>query len=121
MLLSLVAGVVMTLVHHFFYQRLEGKDVPSADYKVLDIPYTISDQQINISAGTVFAYLAKVLLGLAATTAYQQLFWKAIKSQTTKVAVIDDLSSISENVFSFFRWPLWRKYPLVMLLGLIGW
>ncbi|GAD98482.1 hypothetical protein ACLA_046040 [Paecilomyces variotii No. 5] len=121
MLLSLIAGVVMTLVHHFFYQRLEGKDVPNADFKVLDIPYTISDQQINISAGTVFAFLAKVLLGLAATTASQQLFWKAIKSRTTKVAVIDDLSSVAENVFILLRWSLWRRYPLLMLLGLIGW
>ncbi|KAJ9222271.1 hypothetical protein DTO169C6_5400 [Paecilomyces variotii] len=121
MLLALIAGVIMTLVHHFFYQRLNGKRVPDVDYQVLNVPYTISDQQINISAGTVWAYLVKVLLGIAATTAYEQLFWKAIKSRTTKVAVIDDIFSVADNVFSLLRWSLWRNYPLIMLLGLIGW
>ncbi|KAJ9300723.1 hypothetical protein DTO271G3_1887 [Paecilomyces variotii] len=121
MLLALTAGIIMTLVHHFFYQRLDGERVPDVDYKVLNVPYTISDQQINISAGTVWAYLVKLLLGLAATTAYQQLLWKAIKSRTTKVAVIDDIFSVAENVFSLLRWSLWRNYPPIMLLGLIGW
>ena len=97
---SFICGVALAIGHHCFYQNLQGQRVPETSNFLSQItPYDVSDQQFNVSVGTVFAFLVKALLGVAVSTVFNQLAWIAVKTRTPKITVIDDLFSVMSNGF----------------------
>ncbi|KAL1962141.1 hypothetical protein VTN77DRAFT_545 [Rasamsonia byssochlamydoides] len=118
MLSALVLGAAFALGHHFFYHSLDGQPTPNTSYDIDGV--SLSRQQINVAAGTVFAFLVKALLGVAVSTACDQSMWKAIKARTTKIGVIDNLFAVLSG-FTVLNLQLWRRYPLTMLLASIFW
>ncbi|KAI0206812.1 hypothetical protein F4808DRAFT_454730 [Astrocystis sublimbata] len=60
---------------------------------------------------------------LSISTAYVQLFWRAAKHATkvNKVEEIDALFSAFSNLLAFRIVSAWKKYPLLLILALVGW
>ncbi|ODM22532.1 hypothetical protein SI65_00120 [Aspergillus cristatus] len=122
MVSTLLAALASAIGHHFFYHSLNGQPVLDSDpLSSIASFYSISDQQLNVSTGTLFALLVKSLLGIAVSTVFDQFAWKAIKGRTRSIGMIDDLFSALKNGFMVLDYVLWRHYPFSMLLACIAW
>ncbi|BCR91321.1 uncharacterized protein ACHE_70164A [Aspergillus chevalieri] len=121
MVSSFLAALAFSIGHHAFYQRLNDKSVLNSSPFSLTKSYHVSDQQVNVSVGTFFAFLVKALLGVAVSTVFDQFAWKSIKDHTSRIGSIDDLFSVLKNGFMILNFPLWRHYPVSMLLACIAW
>lgn len=123
MVALLLLATAFAIGHHAFYQHLNGQPIQDISYlntQTIALSH-VSNQQINISIGTFFAFLVKALLGAAVSIAFDQLAWKSIKAKTTSIATIDNLFSILSNGFVALDLKLWRQYPISMLLACIIW
>ncbi|OBT77267.1 hypothetical protein VF21_04048 [Pseudogymnoascus sp. 05NY08] len=120
MLLALFSGVGFTIGHHFFYHSLVGQAV-SSGYHVPGVNFTISGQQINIAVGSAFAFIVKALFGVAMSSAYNQIAWRTIKGRTSEIGAVDDLLAGTTNGLVIFKFSLWKRYPIPMLLAVIFW
>ena len=122
MVSTLLAALGSAIGHHFFYDNLDGEPVLDSDpLSSIASFYSISDQQFNVSIGTLFALLVKSLLGIAVSTVFDQFAWKAIKGRMRSIGIIDDLFSTLKNGFMVLDYVLWRHYPFSMLLACIAW
>ncbi|OOF95622.1 hypothetical protein ASPCADRAFT_130010 [Aspergillus carbonarius ITEM 5010] len=84
------------------------------------LPFRASDQQINISIGTFFAFLVKALLAMTISTVFDQSTWgRLLHGPTRKIGIIDDLFSAHQNRFQTLNLRLWRNYPMSMILATI--
>ena len=61
MLAALFAGIAFSLGHNFFYDRLDGKELPAVNYTMGQYNSGISRQQSNTAIGTAFAFGCKDL------------------------------------------------------------
>jgi hypothetical protein len=119
MLGAFAAGIAFAVGHHFFYQYLDGRRLSAG----LIIPY-VSSQEVNLAAGTAFAFLVRACLVLAISVVFIQVFWRGllnVKEQGQKLGDIDDSYSTSANFFMLFHPLMWWRYPLLLVVGLIGW
>lgn len=122
MVAGLLAGLAFALAHDAFYQSLNGKPILKAQPLAgLSSSFNISDQQVYLSLGTLFAFLVKSLLGASVSTVFDQFVWKSIHGQRTKIGIIDDLLLVLKNGFTIFNLSLWRRSPISMTLALICW
>lgn len=122
MVSTLLAALGSAIGHHLFYDNLDGEPVLDSDpLSSIASFYSISDQQFNVSIGTLFALLVKSLLGIAVSTVFDQFAWKAIKGRMRSIGIIDDLFSALKNGFMVLDYVLWRHYPFSMLLACIAW
>lgn len=102
-------AIVCATAHHLFSTHLNGQTVASA---------TLT-QQVNIAAGTAFAYLVRALLVFAAGIAYAQLLWHLLLKPDTRLLVssIDSLSSLLTSLVELFRTTATWRYPSLVLSG----
>ncbi|KAJ5494704.1 hypothetical protein N7463_010791 [Penicillium fimorum] len=122
MVAPLLVGLAFALVHDAFYQSLNGKPVLKAQPLAgLSSSLNISEQQIYLSLGTLFAFLVKSLLGASVSTVFDQFVWRSIHGQRTKIGIIDDLLSVLKNGFTVLNLRLWKRSPISMSLALICW
>ncbi|KAJ5403013.1 uncharacterized protein N7487_008909 [Penicillium crustosum] len=122
MVAALVAGLVFALAHDAFYQSLNGKPILKAQPLAgLTSSFNISDQQVYLSLGTLFAFLVKSFLGASVSTVFDQFVWKSIHGQRTKIGIIDDLLLVLKNGFTVLNLQLWKRSPISMTLALICW
>lgn len=125
MLSALFAGLASALGHHFFYNNLSGKDVPSGSYHVAGYDSGISKQQSNVALGTALAFAVKTCLVLAVSTAYVQLFWKALIEQSPSkpptLRSIDKGYSALRNAILLLNFSGWRRFPLLFTMALATW
>ncbi|OQE37973.1 hypothetical protein PENCOP_c009G07293 [Penicillium coprophilum] len=122
MVAALLAGLAFALAHDAFYQSLNGKPVlKSQPLASLNASLNISDQQIYLSLGTLFAFLVKSSLGSSVSTVFDQFVWKSIHGQRTQIGIIDDLLSVLKNGFTVLNLRLWKRSPVSMTLALICW
>lgn len=125
MLAALLVGACFALGHHFFYDTLNGKEVPSGSYSVSKRSSGITRQEINIAIGTAFAFAVKACLAFAVSTAYVQLFWRALiapsptKAYTLKS--IDKAYSVLHNATLLADLSCWIRFPLLLVLALAAW
>jgi hypothetical protein len=105
------------LGHHLFYNSLNGKPVGTPQH----IIRMVTRQQLNLTLGTLFAFLVKACLAVAVTTAYTQIFWRAVKKRSTILTTIDTIYYGPTNVWSLLSFSVWLKYPLLLLLVLTVW
>ena len=118
---SLIVGVLFSLSHHLFYMHLAGTDVPIVGYSIAG--YQFSKQQLNISAGNIFAYLVKTALAIALSLAYIQAAWRTVKvsKKGETLSTLDATFSIIEDAFGFFKVKIWYKYPLLLSIAIVSW
>ncbi|KAI3324275.1 hypothetical protein HD806DRAFT_543655 [Xylariaceae sp. AK1471] len=116
-----IIGILLAVGHHLFYRNLMGKEPPDSVIPVLGNSIRLTGQQINLTVGTLLAFLVKAFLGIAVSTAHEQHVWRVIKTFPTEVAVIDGLFSAKSNVFTMFIPSLWKRSLISMLLALIFW
>ncbi|CAG7998258.1 unnamed protein product [Penicillium olsonii] len=122
MVTALMAAIVFALGHDIFYRSLDGRTVMNDQpLKFWISSLNVSDQQIYISLGTLFAFSVRSFVGISVSTAFDQLAWKSINGKTTQIGVIDDLLSALKNGFTFFNLQLWKRFPISMTLGIICW
>ncbi|BDD60594.1 hypothetical protein MAP00_005712 [Monascus purpureus] len=55
--------------------------------------FSISGQQIDVSAGTVLAFFIKLCLGFAVSTTFAKVAWRAINFKSAKVGTLDEENS----------------------------
>jgi hypothetical protein len=120
MLWSLLAATVLSIAHHIFYQYLDDREVPTADFFA-----HFSQQEVNIAAGTAFAFLTQSCLAYALSVAFIQVFWRTVKhggdSERFDLGHMDVAFSATGNLFSFFSISVWRFYPLLLIIAAIAW
>ncbi|CAI7623563.1 unnamed protein product [Penicillium discolor] len=122
MVAALLAGLACALAHDAFYQSLNGKPILKAQPLAgVGSSLNISDQQVYLSLGTLFAFLVKSFLGASVSTVFDQFVWKSIHGQRTKIGIIDDLLLVLKNGFSVLNLRLWKRSPISMTLALICW
>lgn len=122
MVSALLVAVAFAIGHDAFYQSLNGKPVLNAQPLVmLNSSLNVSDQQVYLSLGTLFAFLVKIFLGVSVSTVFDQFVWKSIQTQRTRIGIIDDLLSVLKNGFTVLNLQLWRRSPISMTLALICW
>jgi hypothetical protein len=117
MVTSLIFGILLAFGHHVFYNSLSGKPVGVSETVMIGV----TQQQLNLTLGTLFAFLVKVFLVVAITTAYTQIVWKDIKKQATRLSTIDTIFDVISNFWSLLSFSVWRKYRLLFLLALTTW
>ncbi|KAJ5398480.1 hypothetical protein N7465_008969 [Penicillium sp. CMV-2018d] len=122
MVSALLVAVAFAIGHDAFYQSLNGKPVLNAQpIALLNSSLNVSDQQVYLSLGTLFAFLVKVFLGVSVSTVFDQFVWKSIQTQRTRIGIIDDLLSVLKNGFTVLNLQLWKRSPISMTLALICW
>lgn len=121
MVSALLVAVAFAIGHDAFYQSLHGKPVLNAQPIALSSSLNVSDQQVYLSLGTLFAFLVKISLGVAVSTVFDQFVWKSIQTQRTRIGVIDDLLLVLKNGFTVLNLQLWKRSPISMTLALICW
>ncbi|KAH8126008.1 hypothetical protein LI328DRAFT_166571 [Trichoderma asperelloides] len=120
MAIMLLFGAAFTIGHHFFYQSLSGKPPSNAVY-FNGFSGGLTGQQVNLAAGSVFAFLVNSALGVVINTAANQALWVAIKTKASKLEVIDNLATATTSIWSMFDFRLWKKSPIRMALATIFW
>ncbi|KAE8316634.1 hypothetical protein BDV41DRAFT_585210 [Aspergillus transmontanensis] len=122
MIASFLAAAAFAIGHDMFYQSLNGKPVLNAQpLASLKSSLHVSDQQLYISLGTFFAFMAKSSLGVSVSTTFDQFAWKSIQGERTRIDIIDNLFSVLKNGFTVANLRLWRHSPISMTLAVICW
>ncbi|KAJ5873204.1 hypothetical protein N7455_003747 [Penicillium solitum] len=121
MVSALLVAVAFAIGHDAFYQSLNGKPVLNAQPIALNSSLNVSDQQVYLSLGTLFAFLVKISLGVSVSTVFDQFVWKSIQTQRTRIGIIDDLLLVLKNGFTVLNLQLWKRSPISMTLALICW
>ncbi|KAK3636944.1 hypothetical protein LTR56_012604 [Elasticomyces elasticus] len=121
---SLVVGVLLAIGHHLFYRSLDGKEASQGGYNVLGSKYT--GQQVNLAAGTAFAFLVKSFLVLSVSAAFCQSFWRSINGETQRekpptLEHIDTAYTVSTSIFALFDVRLWYRHPSLILIAALIW
>jgi hypothetical protein len=114
-----LVGIGLVCGHHFFNQRLDGKDVLATNIESHGLlSFNVSIQGINTSVGTAFAFLVKTCFALAASIAYTQIIWHSIKRKKARLGIIDSAFNALNDISAFTNLRLWWNLPLVTLLAL---
>ncbi|CAG7922017.1 unnamed protein product [Penicillium olsonii] len=104
MVTSLLVGLAFCLGHDAFYQNLNGKPVLDGHpLGFLDSSLNLSDQQVYLALGTLFAFLVKSSLGFSISTVFDQSAWRSIRARRNGFGAIDDLLSSLKNALTLFN------------------
>lgn len=119
-LLSFFAiGSSLALLHHLFFASLRGSPVASGR---VDLgTWDISQQQLNIAAGTALAFLVKAALVLATSIAYWQVLYRHLSRKAFTLSKLDNWHSALENVISLVLVIVDWRYPLLTLVAITSW
>ena len=120
-LLALIVVFLFALSHHIFYRHLEHRHVPNENRTIAGVE--VPQQEINLFAGTAFAFLVKAFLAIAVGIAYAQVFWRDLMVASTPltVAKINTIFSLPSSLVSLFSVLHWWRSPLLFALGLLIW
>jgi hypothetical protein len=121
MVIMLIFGMGLAAGHHLFYQSLAGQPPPSSVYDISGLSVRLTGQQVNLAIGSAFAVLVKAALEIAVDTAAEQASWSAIRTQSIKLASIDNLLVTRNSVWSMLDIRLWRTSLRTMLLSTVFW
>lgn len=119
MLAALLAGFLFAIGHHTFYHSLLGNPVPTALYSIAGI--MVSPQQVNIAAGTAFAFLVSSCLATAVAIGYTQVLWTASIGRPVRLGALDTILSALQNPFQLFNIAVWWRFRLLFLFSIIAW
>lgn len=120
MAIMLLSGAAFIIGHHLFYQSLSGKPPPNVVY-FSGFAGGLTGQQVNLAAGSAFAFFVNSALGVVVSTAVNQALWVAVRTKPSKLEVIDNLATATNNIWNMFDFRLWKKSPIRMALVTIFW
>lgn len=110
MVSALLIGIVAAIGHDRFFQYNNGREVGSK-----------LNQKVVSNVGLAFAFLVKVLLVTATSTAFiQQLFYD-LKRHGEKVVHIDTLFSALRNILQFRHLKLWLRHAVLLVFAATTW
>ena len=116
---SIVAGIVLSVGHHCYYQSLTGTEVVTTDRIISQ--WDTDRQEWKIRFGTAFAFLAKTCLATTITIAYTQHIWATCKREAYSVSGLDALFSATSDLFAFANPELTLRAEVVALLAALVW
>jgi hypothetical protein len=116
---AVLASMFFALGHHLLYRSLGGKQVPSGSFDIAGFP--ISPQQVNIAAGTAFAFLVNSCLAAAIAIVYAQLMWNIALSKPVRLGSLDTASAGLNNIFQLLYLRSWRGFRSIFFLALVAW
>ena len=119
MITALLAGVLFAVAHHLFYRSLAGNAVPPGSYRIAGI--AASPQQVNIAAGTAFAFLVKSCLATTIAIAYSQLMWNTAFKKPVRLTSLDAVSTSLGNAFQLLYLATWWDFRFLFLLAIVAW
>ena len=121
MLSFLLLGIIFAIAHHVFYQSLDHGHVPARELHIAGI--VTSQQQVNISVGTAFAFLVKAFLAASVSIAFVQSFWRTLTTTRKSLTLdqVDTTYSLRNNLGALFVVKHWWRSPFLFLLALIVW
>ena len=105
----LFLGTACAIGHHIFYEMLDSQEA-SAQW-----------QQWNIRIGTALAFTITISLRGAAVFGYDQYMWNLMRRKAVTIAGLDNLFSLTSNVFALFSTELLRRAPMAVLIALLTW
>lgn len=120
MLSSLAAAICLAIGHHAFCRSLQGSQVPGEPMEIGG--WKTTAQQVNIAAGTTFAFLVKAALVLATSIAHTQVLFRIMRQEALNLAAIDALWTALTDLPSLFRILTSRRtYPSIALIAISSW
>jgi hypothetical protein len=108
--ISLLAGIILALIHHFFYRYWNGKAVQS------DV-----QQRWIIRAGTAFAFCFRASLAVGTSVAFVQYLWLSLQSRPHKIRHVDSMFAILSSAAQFLNFKLWARLPVLLFIALVTW
>ncbi|CAG8081645.1 unnamed protein product [Penicillium olsonii] len=121
MVSALLIALAFAVGHDALYHSVDRKSVLHVEILFNWNSLQLSNQQVYVALGALFAFIVRSFLGVSVSTAFEQFAWKSIHSQTTKIGIIDDLFSVLRNGLTVLDPRLWRRYPLSMTLAAMCW
>ncbi|PIA93527.1 hypothetical protein CB0940_03962 [Cercospora beticola] len=119
MISFLIIGIAFAIGHHAFYRSLQNTEVRSAPYQFAG--WQITPQQLNTAGGTAFAFAVKASLVLAISTAYVQLFFRAITKVSHSMACIDSWFSGLGDITALFGLTTFWTHPVLATIAMTTW
>ncbi|CAG8978280.1 hypothetical protein HYALB_00010232 [Hymenoscyphus albidus] len=114
MVVSLMAGVIIAIGHHLYYQWLNEQRVGDSNRQ----QWALRDAS---RIGNGLSILVNVLLKAAVGIAYVQYLWKTLSRNFLSLSTINDAFGLGQNLFSFLNWELLPKIRVCVFLALILW
>lgn len=122
-LAGIFAGICLAIGHHAFYNSLDGAEPSTEIYHLHG--FNLSRQQTNTAVGTAFAFFIRACLLLSLSSAYAQVFWKALTSSsantTHQLGNLDTAFSALNSLWALVNISAWRSYPLLLLIATTSW
>lgn len=111
MLAALLAGIVISLAHHFMNSHLHGRAVDDVSLS----------QSWIARFGTALAFSVKTSFTISVGVAFVQHQWLEFHRQCFRIDEVDALTSVLGNAFIFFTSTVWLRQPVMTMLGLVSW
>jgi hypothetical protein len=105
----LILGIAFAIVHHFYYNSLDGH------------PVTETPQEWAIRIGTGLAVLAKACLAASAAMSFQQHYWRVLRTRSISIRGIDGIMGLLSNPMYLFSWEILRNAWTSAAIALVIW
>jgi hypothetical protein len=114
-----LAGILVAIGHHQFYQGLKGEPENSATWTVGD--YVLDPQQRTIFVGTTLTFLAKFFFGLCVGRAFDQQLWFTIHRKLIKIKGLDALFSVLGDPIALLAPEMLLRAKTAVFVAVIAW
>jgi hypothetical protein len=114
-----LAGILVAIGHHQFYQGLNGKPVSSTAWAIGD--YVLDPQQRTIFVGTTLTFLAKFFFGLCVGKAFDQQLWFTIHRKLIKIKGLDALFSVLGDPIALLAPEMLLRAKTAVFVAVIAW
>jgi uncharacterized membrane protein len=125
MISSFTAGVVIAVVHHVYYTKMNNTVVGSAARQQWPLRYTTSAPLVlptnDHRFGTTLAFLFKACLAHATGIAYIQWLWRQCRQKAIPIGAIDAAFTVDRNIFIFLNMEFVFEFPFAAGLMVIFW
>jgi hypothetical protein len=106
MILLLTVGIILTVLHHILYRKLNRRPVGS--------PGEFASQGVITALGNLIAYSARVALAAVIGNVFVQLLWSHLRRQSCSIKQINGLVACSQSPFSPSSIPAWLPSTFVL-------
>ncbi len=107
---ALIAGAGFAICHHLFKARFNSHVVQSESQQKWVIPFR-----------TASAFLIKMFLAVATSSACGQQFWLTVRSEAIRIERVDGMFIALKDVTVFRDIMLWLGNPLLTILAIVMW
>lgn len=105
-----VLGIAFAVAHHFYYDSLDGRIVPSKN-----------SQEWAIRIGTAMAFLSKTFFTAAVGIACTQRLWVVLKAQPISLQALNNVFALTTDPIAFLSYEVLFGAKLLCLLAAAVW